>query len=154
MKKHTIVMLVAGLCLLFTGCYKHTYTIGEGATTGSKVAYEHWHHHWIFGIIGDENVNISEICPSGNATIHEERSFLNGIVDVLIGFIYSPTTVTVICAEGGETEIELTSDKIAMIVADPRFLLAVEEYAPERLADATMALQYLELNEFRLAALE
>jgi hypothetical protein len=153
MRRLTIATLAAGMCFLLTGCFKHTYTIGEGAPPGSKVVYKHWHQHWVFGVIGDENVNLAEICPSGNATIHEERSFLNGLIDVLIGVIYSPTTVTVMCADGSRTEVLLSEDEVASIIADPRFLLAVEEHAPERLAEVLTALPFLETETTRVAAL-
>lgn len=154
MKRLITFALLLGMFTLLAGCYKHTYTVGDGAPPGSKVVYQHWHHHWIAGLIGEERMIIDELCPSGNAVIHEERSFLNGLVDVLTFSIYSPTEVTVICAEGGRETVKLSSDTVARIVTDPRFLIAVEEIAPERLADATLARRHLEFgHETRVAAL-
>ena len=66
--------------------------------------YDHWHNHWIFGLVGDDTVAVSEICDSGDATVREQTTFLNGVVQVLIGFIYSPTTVTVQCAGAQEDD--------------------------------------------------
>ena len=45
----------------------------------------------------DQQIEIQQMCPSGNATIHEEVSFLNGLVGALTGRIYAPTTVEVRC---------------------------------------------------------
>jgi hypothetical protein len=117
---------------------KHTFTVGRGAP-GGEVVYQHWHHHWIFGLIGDENVDISKLCPSGNATIHEETDFLNGLVAAFVGGIYNPTTVTVRCEGGGMSEIQLSADDVHAIVTDERFVDLVEELAPERLLEVLMA---------------
>jgi hypothetical protein len=97
-----------------------------------------WHHHWLFGLIRpeyQEKVLVTMVCPSGNATIHKETTFLNGLIDVLIGFIYSPTTVTITCDDGSQSPIELSSDEVSEIVNDPLFLEVVAEEVPERLED-------------------
>jgi hypothetical protein len=143
MKRFWIAILVALGLLFLAGCFKHTFTVGTGAESG-KVVYHHWHHHWLFGIIGEENLNMAEICPSGNATIHSEMSFLNGIVDLLIGFIYSPTTVTIRCDDGTQTEVELNEEQVSRLVTDPRFLSLVGELVPERLAEAEAAVRNLQ----------
>ncbi len=139
MKKILISLLMVTLFLALTGCFKHTYTVGKGAPHG-KVVYQHWHHHWLFGIIGDENINVEDLCPSGNATIYEETSFLNGLIDVLIGIIYSPTTVTVLCDDGSSATIELSEEQVDKIVSHPRFPDMVAELVPERLAEVEMSL--------------
>ena len=62
--------------------------------------YSKWHSHWLFAIIGEDNVDVLKVCPSGNATVRNDVSFLNGLVGVIIGIIYYPTTVEVFC-DGG-----------------------------------------------------
>lgn len=129
--------LVAVAMLPLAGCFQHTFTIGAGAPDGELV-YKAWHHHWLFGLIRpeyQEDVLVSKLCPSGNATIHKETTFLNGLVDVLIGFIYSPTTVTITCDDGSMASFELSSEDVAAIVTDPLFLELIQESAPERLAE-------------------
>lgn len=133
-----LIVLLSG-----TACVKHTFTVGEGAPQGEMV-YRHWHHHWIFGLIGDENLAIAKICPSGNATIHEETSFLNGLIEVLIGGIYTPTTVTVMCDGGEVATVALQEEQILRIVNDPVFLLLVEERLPERLEEVVIAMEQQE----------
>ena len=99
-------LVASALVLTLTACLQHTYTIGTGAPAGKQV-YKNWHHHWLFGLIRSEHQKellLADHCPSGNATIHEETSFVNGLVDLLTWFIYSPTTVTILCDGGTEVE--------------------------------------------------
>ena len=144
MKKVLILVLSLALIFVLTGCFKHTFTVGKGAP-GGKVVYKEWHSHWLYGIIGEKNVELDKLCPSGNATIHEKTSFVNGLIGALIGIIYYPTTVTIECAEGGRTEIELTTEQMAQIATDPSFLAFVEEVAPERMDDALVAMDNAQL---------
>ena len=78
---------------------------------------------------------MAKACPSGNATIHQETTFLNGLIDVLIGFIYSPTTVTITCDDGSQTSVKLSEEEVAQIVSDPLFMEVIEDLAPQRLAE-------------------
>lgn len=139
MRRMVFGMMVAALAL--TGCFQHTYSVGAGAPDAA-VVYKHWHHHWLFGLIRpklQKELDVENLCPSGDATIHEEVSFVNGLVDVLIGIVYSPTTVTIRCEDGSETEVDLTEDEVARIVTDSRFPALVEEFAPERLGEVRLA---------------
>ncbi|MDP8254309.1 MAG: hypothetical protein P9M14_01035 [Candidatus Alcyoniella australis] len=140
MKRIAIISLVLIFVMAaFAGCHKHTYSVGNGASGGKLVYENNWTEHWFFGIIGDTNVNIKEICPSGNATIHDEISFINGLVGALIGIIYYPSTVTVRCDSGRSAVIEIDYDTAAQIVSDPRFLDYVEAMAPQMLEQAMQA---------------
>jgi hypothetical protein len=83
------VVLLLVLALASGGCFQHTFTLGAGAPDGTPV-YMAWHHHWLFGLIRpefQEEIVVAKLCPSGNATLHEETTFLNGLIDVLIGII-------------------------------------------------------------------
>ena len=139
MRRSTPAVIGLAVVLLTTGCFRHTFVAGAGAPDG-RLIYNHWHHHWIFGLIGEEPIQLAELCPSGNATIHEETTFLNGLIDVLIGFIYSPTTVTVRCDDGRMSAIELDAEQVSRIVHDPEFLDWVERDAPWRLDEVQVAL--------------
>jgi hypothetical protein len=141
MRKQLSHAALFAICLLLGGCFQHTYTLGAGAPDGA-VVYKAWHHHWLFGLIRPEfqkEVLVSEVCPSGQATIHEETTFLNGLIDVLIGIVYSPTTVTVTCADGSKETLELSEEEFAEIIHDPLFLEIVAEHLPARLAEAREA---------------
>ena len=145
MRNYKTYCIITIMILAMTGCFKHTYHVGTGAPDGELV-YKHWHHHWVFGLIGgeslDQAIDLKKICPSGNATIHEEISFVNGLVDVLIGIVYSPTTVTIRCAESSEPiEVNLSAEEVTQIVTDPYFILAVERMVPHRLEAVFLALE-------------
>ncbi|MDH3522629.1 MAG: Bor family protein [Acidobacteriota bacterium] len=145
MKKLSTLLTVAALVLPLGACMQHTYVLGAG-TLDDEIVYKHWHHHWLFGLIRpqlQEKVDIDKLCPSGDAVIHQEASFANGIIDWLTFFIYSPTTVTVTCA-GGEGDamaaVELSADEVMAIASDPRFHEAVRHLAPQRLDELEAAL--------------
>ena len=142
MKNAAAGFLILVLTLGLGACFQHTYTVGTGAPEG-EIVYKHWHHHWLFGTIRpklQKNLDVEKFCPSGNATIHQEVSFVNGLIDVLIGIIYSPTTVEIRCDDGQLAEVELDGEDIAAIVSDPVFLDVVAEVAPERLEETRLAL--------------
>ena len=120
--------------LTTAACYEHTYTVGAGAPSG-PVVYDVWRHHWLGGLIDpDHELEINQVCPSGDATVHEEWTFLNGLVTALTAGIYSPTTVTVRCRRG-RTDLRLSSDDVRRIAASEAFLERVVVVLPDR-ADA------------------
>src|SRR5690606_13293345 len=79
------MLLVATTALGTVACHKHSYTVGAGGNTEGEAAYKKWESHWFFGMIGESQVKVSEVCPSGNATIKDSRSFLNGLVSAFTG---------------------------------------------------------------------
>jgi Bor protein len=93
--------LAVALALLGAGCFHHVYHVGTGAPAAPMV-YNSWHNHFLFGIIGEDAVDVSRLCPSGNATIRNDITPINGVICVLIGVIYCPTTVEVHCAGAPE----------------------------------------------------
>lgn len=142
MRRIMTLLAILTLVVSSAACFKHTYTVGTGAPEG-EIVYRHWHHHWLFGLIRPElqkQLDVEALCPSGNATIHQEQSFANGLVAALIGFIYSPTTVTIQCEGGEMAEVTLSAETVAAITLDPLFLDYLREVAPERLAEAQAAL--------------
>ena len=116
--------------LLFTAaCYEHTYTAGAGAPH-APVVYERWHDHWLGGLISpDQEIELLDMCPSGNATIHEEVSFLNGLVGALTGEIYAPTTVEVRC-DNRSADLGFSAADVERIVSSPEFVAWVAATAP------------------------
>lgn len=144
MKKMMIYgVVLGGLLVAATGCAEHTFNIGTGAPT-APIVYEEWHNHWLAGLIGERTLDLEAECASGNATIHDEQSFLNGLVSVLTGGIYTPTTVTIRCARGGSTDIDLEESDLMTILSSPAFLERVEDLAPHRLAEAEHGVRALQ----------
>jgi len=128
---------LAGLTILTiatTGCYEHTFAVGQGAPVG-PVVYDEWHNHWLLGLIGERTIQVEQHCPSGNATIHDEQSFLNGLVSVLTSGIYSPTTVTIRCEGGAGMDLELDEGELMTILQSPDFFHRVQAVTPERLPE-------------------
>jgi hypothetical protein len=125
-------------------CYRHTVIAGTGAPTG-RLVYDHWENFWIIGLIGDTKLDVTEICPSGNATIEARQTFLNGFVSALTSGIYTPTTLRVRCQDGRTAGISLGSDDVRRIVTDERFAEWVRVDAPQRLS-AVVAAQALALE--------
>ncbi|MDP8223651.1 MAG: hypothetical protein P9L99_09850 [Candidatus Lernaella stagnicola] len=140
MKKFVLIVLVVAVIALFTtGCFKHTFDVGKGATSGQTV-YSKWHSHWLFGIIGDDTVDVKKLCPSGNATIHNEISFVNGLIGAFVGIVYYPTTVTIKCRSGKKAEVELNAEEAAALITDPNFIYIVDEVAPGMRDQAELAI--------------
>jgi hypothetical protein len=137
------VVLAMGLVIVMTGCFEHTYTVGQGAPAG-PVVYEEWSNSWLGGLIGEKNLDVSQLCPSGNATIHDEQSLLNGLVSFLTGGIYTPTTVEVRCDSGRSAEIGFSRSEVIAIVTSQAFMDRVERVMPGRLAEAQLGVQALE----------
>ena len=137
------VAAALGLVIATTGCHQHTYTVGQGAPTG-PVVYEERQNHWLAGLIGDKTLDVPRICPSGNATIHDEQSFLNGLVATLTWGIYSPTTVKIRCDSGDSAAVVLSESQVIAILTSPAFLERVETVMPGRLAEAQLGVQALE----------
>jgi Bor protein len=134
------LLSVAALLVGAAGCYQHVFVVGAGAPGGSLV-HDEWRHQWLWGLVSPKNeLAIREVCPSGNATILGEVTFLNGLVSALTGGIYSPTTVRVRCTGGSASlDVRLSADDVSRIVAAPGFLQWVGEMAPDRLDDAARA---------------
>lgn len=109
--------LFAALALVvLAGCFHHSYTVGAGAPNG-RLVYDRWHAHWLLAIIGEDNVDVKTLCPSGNATVRNDVTVVNGIIGALIGVIYYPTTVQVYCADGGPpTSVNLTPEQSQRLV--------------------------------------
>lgn len=138
--------LALTLALVLGACYEHTYTTGTGAPNG-RVVYDQWRHHWLGGLISPEQeLELRDVCPSGNATIHQEVTFLNGLIAGLTVGIYEPSTVEVRCADGRRSDLEFSADEVEGLVMDPAFLEWVEATLPERLQDVRSAQQAAQLR--------
>ena len=132
-------LLALLLLLPLAGCFQHTYSVGSGAPT-APVAYDEWRHHWLFGLISPEHeLELQRVCAgTSDATIHEEQSFLNGLVAALTAGIYAPRTIQVRCATG-RADLDLNKDELRRITSDPMFVDWVEAVLPSRVTDVIAA---------------
>ena len=122
---------------------QHTHTIGAGAPDG-PIVYDEWQGHWLGGLIGERTHNVSQICPSGNATIHDEQTFLNGLVGVLTAVIYTPTKLTIRCSTGQRVDIVLSEEEVLSILIAPAFREQVAVLLPDRLHELEPGIEALE----------
>ena len=128
------LFVVAAVASSLAGCMKHSYTVGTGGNTSRDPSYGKWHSHFLFGIIGEKDVAVREICPSGNGTVKDEVSFVNGLVGALVGVIYYPSTVEVFCSDNGGKAATVTLSPATMrnIARDPLTHGAVEGIDPAK----------------------
>lgn len=142
--KHLLSVVVC-MGMLVAGCFQHIYTVGKGAPRVGEPKYDKWHSHFLSGLIGKENLNIKEICPSGNATIVDEISFTNRLVAWLClgGLIYYPSTVKVYCADSNTTSsVDISQEEARRIVMSPEFVEHVREVDPARVNEVEAAQKY------------
>ena len=134
MRTRKILGSILALGLVATGCFKHSYDVGSGGDTQSEPSYDSWHSHWLFGIIGEEEVDVSQECPNGNATVKDRVTFVNALVGILVGVIYYPTTVSVYCAEKGKAaqrrSVELSPEAMKRVALNPKTLQWARVHAP------------------------
>jgi hypothetical protein len=136
-----------------TACFTHTYTVGAGGDVTKPPTYSASKGHFLNGLISDDNViNVSNICPSGNATIKDQHTFVNLLIGALIGIIYRPTNVEVYCGEGGTTSsVVIPPETLRQIALDPRALELAKELSDEKAAELTAAI-YAYSGETQLVA--
>ena len=98
---------LAAVVFVGVGCYHAT--IETGAAPSNQVVEEEWAASWIGGLIRPETMETASQCPNGVARVETLHSFLNGLVAVLTGYIFTPMTIRVTCASGnaGDTEDEV-----------------------------------------------
>jgi hypothetical protein len=117
------------LLLFAAAYYEHTYTVGAGAPN-TPVVHDRWHSHWLGRLIDPgKKVELQEMCASGNATIHEEVSFLSGLVAALTAEIYAPTTVEISC-DNRSTDLGFSAAEVERIATSPEFVEWVAATAP------------------------
>ena len=143
MKQMVRGLMTMGLLIVASGCYEHTYTVGQGAPVG-PVVYSEWHSSWLGGLIGERNIVVARVCPSGNATIHDEMSFLNGLVATLTAGIYTPTEVKIRCDTGVAGGLQLDEQDVQSIVSSIARIAASDASADRCASSRSPSVQAVE----------
>jgi len=94
--KKTILNLagVFFISVLMTSCYTLTYSVGEGAKTGVEVKEKN--HYLIYGLAPIKTSDPTKMAAGAkDYTITITHSFVDGLLNVLTGGIYTPTTTIV-----------------------------------------------------------
>ena len=158
MRKAALLLLSAAMALATTGCFKHSYTVGAGANNEGEPTYDHWHSHWLLAIIGEETIDATKVCPSGNAYVEDRVTFVNGIIGALIGLIYYPSTVRIYCGEGGAPKagatLTLTPEQLRHVALKPGLVDLVREYSPTQAAELSNAIELYQRRMSNVATSE
>ncbi len=83
------------LLVLSAGCNTvryHTNLPGGGGRRQETASFFLW------GLVGEKVVNLDAVCPSGTARWQNEKTFLDGFLEVVTLGIYTPRTITMECA--------------------------------------------------------
>ncbi len=101
----TAALLAAALS---TGCYRNTYTTGlsqGGGTYVQKAPYFLW------GLIGQKDVDMTDVCPDGAAWFQNRADFVDGLLTIVTLGIYTPLTIEVRCSSGQAFLLEPDEDR-------------------------------------------
>ena len=90
------------------------------------------------------STNWASFAPRGNATIHDEQTFWNGLISVLTTGIYTPTTVTIRCSTGQSAQLQLSRKEIVSILTASAFRKRLETVLPGRLREVESGIEALE----------
>jgi hypothetical protein len=95
MKKHVSnFVLVFVLCVSLSSCYTQTYTVGSGAQTGIQVKEKN--HYLIAGLAPLKTADPTKMAGDAkNYEVTTTHSFIDGLINLITGGIYTPTTTIV-----------------------------------------------------------
>ena len=94
------LLLLAGLIAL-DGC-GYTYHFRDTTMLRGE-EHNEWASYFIFGIVGDYEVDVKEFCPQGAAEIATGNNFATWLLRAITLGIYSPRKVIIRCSAGPAT---------------------------------------------------
>lgn len=92
-------VLALGLLMFVSGCYRHAFRTGIGATTDDRPVYSKMQAHFFWGLLGENEIDTQSLCPEGHALIREATTVWNSILQWVTLGIFTPTDVTVYCRD-------------------------------------------------------
>jgi hypothetical protein len=97
------VALIAAILCISTGCYSVRYNTdlprgGRVHTQGAS--------YFLGGLIGNNTVNLDNVCPNGVARWENKHSFLDLLLGSITAGIYTPLTIEIECAGGSAYRLE------------------------------------------------
>ena len=90
--------------LLLTGCYTISY---RGRGSGSGMEKSEWGNYFLWGLVGETDLDLEQACPGGAARWKSQQTFVQGLIGLVTLGIYIPRSVIVECATGAALEIRL-----------------------------------------------
>lgn len=100
------VFALSAVMTASTGCYKNTIATGlqPGASSDHKAKF------YIFGLVGEADFDLDNICPSGISKIVESQEVPDVLLSCITCSIYTPVSVKITCASG--TAWNLVPDEV------------------------------------------
>ena len=102
MKRFSTLILLVGLMMPLTGCF-HNQIIVE-KNYNSSATEPDWRSGWqayaLAGLIplGNNPIDMAQACPQGAGIVEVKMSFVNGLVNAIIGLFVSFQDVAITCA--------------------------------------------------------
>lgn len=103
-------IIAAALALFASGCASYNTRMVTGLPTGGEVK-ERDAKFYVYGLVGDDNVDLAQVCPSGVAAVQTQMTAGDKLFTVLTLGIYSPMTMIVECAGGSAFLLEADEEK-------------------------------------------
>lgn len=89
-------LIVVFLVLFSAGCYRAKVNTGLSASTNTVTR---WEHYFLAGLVQPKEFNATEWCQGRNAaSVETQHTFVQGVAAAITFGIYTPITVTVVCA--------------------------------------------------------
>lgn len=92
------------LGLLLTGCYTISY---KGDRAGAGAEKSEWNNYFLWGLVGEANVDLQQVCPGGVSSWKSQQTFVQGLIGIVTLGIYIPRSVIAQCAGGSAVELQL-----------------------------------------------
>jgi len=100
--KHlSLVALLMGCCLVFSGCLKTKIMTGK-QSSGETVELA-WAHGFVNGLVPPINgpLKATSQCDNGVSQVFFRQTLIQGLAQGITQSLYSPQRFTVTCASGG-----------------------------------------------------
>ncbi len=98
MRSILAIFLSALSALSLSGCGEVVFRNGLPAGEVARDHREGWHESFFFGTFEGRRERLDAICPRGWAEVRVEASFLQALLSWSTLGIYTPTSITVVCA--------------------------------------------------------
>jgi hypothetical protein len=109
--KKRVAVVIAFSFMLFAGCYHAV--IKTGLNPGAKVILKSLRPSFIYGLVPPPPANVGGECSTGVALVETKHTFIDGLLSVVTGGIFTPMTYRITCATGSA----ITPDTILLHVA-------------------------------------
>lgn len=85
---------IFAIAIMMTSCYTFTATVGNGPQTGTKIVAHN--HYLIEGLAPISTANTKALAGDAkDYSITVSHSFVDGLLSLITGGLYTPTTVTI-----------------------------------------------------------